>query len=476
MAYLGKGTKSIDHATISTHTMTGDGSDTTMSITLGTTSVNNVSVFISGVQQRPGQDYTVANDVITFTTAPAAGWPVIAFVRKDTKKGTIADASVGLDTIKDGAVTDAKIVGLSASKLTGALPAIDGSALTGISAVTTSATDPAVDTNTTLGTVWVNKTSGNTFVCTDATTDANVWTNVGGGTDNIQPYVYTYYGTAYGYTAGGGSGPRGNVIDRFSFTSQSDAADVGDLTTDRNSAAGGKSETHGFSQSDGGSSNQIEKYSFAASANATIHGNLTAGRYAAAEASMSTHVYCAGGHGSTPPGGVTDDNRIDKFATASDSDSTDVGNLVNNIWYVGGNSSTTHGYVAGGYPSNNIIQKWSFASDGDASDIADLVTSRRDTHGTSSETHGYNSGNYPHSNQIEKFTFATDAHATDVGDMVNGDDLCAGSSASDYGYLVGGRTYTDRIQRYSNSSDGNAVDWADLSVATGSMLAACSAR
>ena len=92
MAYLGKGTKSIDHATISTHTMTGDGSDTTMSIILGTTSVNNVSVFISGVQQRPGQDYTVTNDVITFTTAPANGCSVVAFVRKDTTKGTIADA------------------------------------------------------------------------------------------------------------------------------------------------------------------------------------------------------------------------------------------------------------------------------------------------------------------------------------------------------------------------------------------------
>ena len=151
MAYLGKGTKSIDHATISTHTMTGDGSDTTMSIILGTTSVNNVSVFISGVQQRPGQDYTVTNDVITFTTAPANGCSVVAFVRKDTKKGTIADASVGLDTIKDRAVTDAKIIGLSASKLTGALPAIDGSALTGVSAVATSASDPAIDTNSTLG-------------------------------------------------------------------------------------------------------------------------------------------------------------------------------------------------------------------------------------------------------------------------------------------------------------------------------------
>jgi len=35
--------------------------------------------------------------------------------------------------ISDGAITDAKINGMSSSKLSGALPAIDGSALTGVS-------------------------------------------------------------------------------------------------------------------------------------------------------------------------------------------------------------------------------------------------------------------------------------------------------------------------------------------------------
>ena len=40
--------------------------------------------------------------------------------------------SVETGDIQDGAVTDAKINGMSSSKLSGALPALDGSALTGI--------------------------------------------------------------------------------------------------------------------------------------------------------------------------------------------------------------------------------------------------------------------------------------------------------------------------------------------------------
>lgn len=44
----------------------------------------------------------------------------------------VATNTVETQDIQNGAVTDAKIAALSASKLTGALPALDGSALTGI--------------------------------------------------------------------------------------------------------------------------------------------------------------------------------------------------------------------------------------------------------------------------------------------------------------------------------------------------------
>ena len=59
-----------------------------------------------------------------------------------------------------------------------------------LSAATLDANDPAVDTNPTdgLGTKWVNTTSGQIFICIDATTDANQW--IGQTTTSIQPRVF----------------------------------------------------------------------------------------------------------------------------------------------------------------------------------------------------------------------------------------------------------------------------------------------
>jgi hypothetical protein len=52
---------------------------------------------------------------------------------------------------------------------------------------TTATTDPLITSNLAVGHFWINSTSGEAFVCTDATTDANVWTNIGDGTQDIQP-------------------------------------------------------------------------------------------------------------------------------------------------------------------------------------------------------------------------------------------------------------------------------------------------
>jgi hypothetical protein len=82
-------------------------------------------------------------------------------------------------------VTNNVIETLNASKLTGALP-------DALKSITKNASDPAVDTNPAggLGTVWVNSTSGEIFVLTDATAGANVWTNTGEGSGNVAPVSY----------------------------------------------------------------------------------------------------------------------------------------------------------------------------------------------------------------------------------------------------------------------------------------------
>jgi len=76
---------------------------------------------------------------------------------------------------------------LDATKLTGALPAISGAALTGVESAVKSASDPTITSNKTLGTEWINTTSGEVYILTTDTTDQNVWTNIGDGTGTIQP-------------------------------------------------------------------------------------------------------------------------------------------------------------------------------------------------------------------------------------------------------------------------------------------------
>jgi len=99
-------------------------------------------------------------------------------------------------------ITDSMIPALTASKLTGALPAVDGSSLTGIAdGITKNASDPAVNENPAggVGTIWANTTSGEMYILTDATAGANVWVNTGDGTD--VEYITASGGTTTTYTA-----------------------------------------------------------------------------------------------------------------------------------------------------------------------------------------------------------------------------------------------------------------------------------
>ena len=203
MAYLGAGLDAVNE-TLSTinmvcDTMTGNGVLTTKVLGSPTApgSVNNVSVYYDGVAQTPTTDYTLSGSTITFTTAPASNVNVVILSYADEFSKTISDNTVYTDVIEDSAITNNKILGISASKLTGALPALDGSALTGIvtldPVLINETSNPTVSsmlaTGNGVGTIWVNSTTGAMFICTDATVGANVWLNVGGGSGNVVPYM-----------------------------------------------------------------------------------------------------------------------------------------------------------------------------------------------------------------------------------------------------------------------------------------------
>jgi len=76
----------------------------------------------------------IADDAITAAKIADGAIGAAAIGNDAVGSAELADNAVATSRIQNGAVTNAKIDSMAASKLTGALPAIDGSNLTGISA------------------------------------------------------------------------------------------------------------------------------------------------------------------------------------------------------------------------------------------------------------------------------------------------------------------------------------------------------
>ena len=126
MPFLGS-TPPANYKTLTKQTITGD-SSTAYTLNEAVANANELEVFVNNVRQQPTTDYTANNRTITFTDPLLSSDSCWLVYQGKAESTTIAQTS----NIADGAVTNAKISGVAASKLTGALPAIDGSALTGI--------------------------------------------------------------------------------------------------------------------------------------------------------------------------------------------------------------------------------------------------------------------------------------------------------------------------------------------------------
>ena len=486
MAYLGSGLEEVEKTVATCNmvcdTMTGNGSLATM--TIGASQnvpahINNVSVYFDGVAQRPTVDYTLAGKTVTFTTAPENGVKVVCLSYASEYLDVISDATVSSSEISDGAITDAKIAsGISVTKLSGALPAIDGSAVTNFSirAVVKNASDPTISTNHAngVGTLWANTTSGEMYICTDATAGANVWTNIGGGEGAIEPFYFP--GSNFGYATGGilGGSTSQNVIEKYSYTTQANATDVGDLTDVRQHHSGHRSKTDGYVGGGDQATTNIQKFSFTTDGNAVDSGSdLSTARSRMASASTGTHGYVMSG---TELPAWSYATVAEKFSYASSGAASNVGNMTTARGRPAGHSSATHGYASGGDlgPSyTNVIDRVSFASDGNATDHGDLSQARAARGaGGSSTTHGYTvGGNIPPNNNstvIDKWAFASNTTATDWGDFSTAVRSGSTTSSTTHIYTAGGRAAgssdTNVIQRWALASGGTATDHADITV------------
>ena len=244
---------------------TGDGSTVAFTLSQDPKSENNTQIYINGVYQQK-TDYTVSGTTLTFDTAPETGdiievnmFTVTTLGNTDTvsegtsnlyhtdarARGAISvsgnalsyNSSTGVITSAyeetptfTGTVTaptvDAAILDGENFKINGAqgsdgqvltstgsgvaweaVPASGATSLNGLSDVTKTGSNPAINTNpsTGVGTLWINSSSGQSYVCTDATSNDNVWTNITEGA-SIQSTI----DVDYLVIAGGGAGGRGN--------------------------------------------------------------------------------------------------------------------------------------------------------------------------------------------------------------------------------------------------------------------------
>lgn len=208
----------------------------------------------------------------------------------------------------------------------------------------------------------------------------------------------------HGYANGTGLTPinASNEIQKFPFAIESGSSTiVGNLSVVRNMGTGQSSSTHGYTctgygptaSTVPGFNNIIDKYPFSADANATDVGDVhPTGYYNCAGISSTTDGFVCGG--ATTFFGFNPTNAFDylrKFSFASDGNAVNVGSLTNYRYYVTGSSSTTHGYINGGRgqtPSSpdayvNEIVKFPYSiSSGTVTDVGDLIATNGGTAST----------------------------------------------------------------------------------------------
>ena len=221
-----------------------DGDGTAMTVTLDYAPPNLAAllVFISGVRQDTSA-YTLSGTSLTFTGTVPSGTANVQVVHlgqlaeiptpgDDTvSTAKIQDNAVTLVKLEDGTQGDILYYGASGAPArlgfgtsgyflktqgTGANPvwaAAGVDTLAALTDATISSSDPTVSSNpTAVGHLWLNSTSGEGYIATDATGGANVWRNIGVGMGNIGgSYTVDFLCIAGGGSGGGGGGGDGGT-------------------------------------------------------------------------------------------------------------------------------------------------------------------------------------------------------------------------------------------------------------------------
>ena len=274
------------------------------------------------------------------------------------------------------------------------------------------------------------------------------------------------------------------TIDYVEIATTGNAADFGDLSTDKNYSGGCASAIRGFSiggydEPGGTVLGGIEYVTISTEGAAEDWGDIYESAYNVTGFSNSTRGLCAAGYGgpASPLGPYM--NVIQYFQMATTGNSNDFGDLVHKRRQHGSNgSSTTRGFVAGGqYNASgaasyvNMIDMITITTLGNAIDFGDITADCDGTNSASDATRlviSLGAGPSPLDyglNIINYLTMATQGNASDFGDSTAKYTSSPGTSNSVRAVFAGGRDnpgYHNTIDYVNIQATGNAADFGDL--------------
>ena len=395
--------------------------------------------------------------------------------------GNIATGTIPIARIDTGTTAN-KIVKLDGNAK---LPALDGSLITSMPGATKNASDPTISTNPSggVGSEWHNTTSGEAYICTDATAGENVWINVGAGTGDIAPIPSGWYGTRGVQFGGYGPYPPAvasgsNVIDYVTISTPGNAIDFGDLTSGRRGCKGASNGTRGVGAGGVGDpsdyyahTNIMDYVTIATVGNAADFGDLVMPRNAISGTLVNDTraIFCGGYSGLSPDERV----EMDYITTATLGNASDFGDMTVPGAFGSGVQDGTTGLIAGignvpnGY-AQTLIQKVTIATLGNAVDWgADLDVGTYSIGSVSSLAgRGIWFGGSPAATTIQYVTIATVGDALDFGDMVNASQGGSGNQNETRGVLNKGAWLPNtEINYITMDTTGNALDFGDLTSA-----------
>ena len=285
------------------------------------------------------------------------------------------------------------------------------------------------------GSIWVDSSNGDMYVCTDHTAESAVWQNMEGDDINNDPFA----GENYGFFVGGYGPPGGadvkSEITRFALSAPHAGSDYGEF------APGGLYGVGCFTDA------------------------------------AKTKGFCGGGY--SPPAGPGGGDSIDEVTTFNFTTSpiamTDVGDLdqaTANISMQGQTPSL--GILGGGihYPGGsdailNVIQTFGTAAPYAATDVSETATAMRHSSTSESPTHVYCGGGATPSqvDNIYRYEKSTTDNSADVGELTASSGAYAGGATdgrNGNGFHLAGQNTSgsevDVIQKYPFASPSAGSD------------------